>query len=101
MPRNKINRPTADDPRNGTRQEWYDLGYSDAEEDCLTSEGDAYDTGYDNGREDGLKELSKQSSTTGTNLQDVKFYRLEERITRIETYLRAKSEVSNWNEITE
>ena len=58
--RHKINRPPTrtDQPSPSPRQEWYDLGYSDAQEDFGVfddEDSDAYDTGYDNGLEDGRK----------------------------------------------
>jgi hypothetical protein len=88
----KINRPDRNDNPHTTQQEWYDLGYSDAQEDELDKDSDAYDTGYDDGLADGRKELSKRSSTTGTNLQDVKLYRLEERVTKVERQLRKQND---------
>ena len=63
--RTKINRPVAE-TRNvhHNRQEWYDLGYSDAQEDFINNkDSDAYDTGYDNGLTDGRKEPTQQQHT--------------------------------------
>lgn len=78
----KINRPVNRQGRDsgviGLTQEWYDLGYSDAEEDCLTSESDAYDTGYDNGRADGLEERSRLYSSS-----------VEDRLSKVEACLTA------------
>ena len=89
----KINRPVTRSGRDpgvvGLTQEWYDLGYSDALDDTLDSDSDAYDTGYAHGLAD------RRNSTEDAKEQLV--HRLEERITRIETCLRARSEVSNRN----
>tara|TARA_B100000767_G_C19348108_1_gene362672 strand:+ start:135 stop:512 length:378 start_codon:yes stop_codon:yes gene_type:complete len=56
--RTKINRPvvTIDNKRTeASHMHWYDLGYSDAQEDFLDKDSDAYGTAYDNGLEDGRK----------------------------------------------
>ena len=91
--RSKINRPVSklgrDPGVRGLTQEWYDIGYSDALEDGPDLDSEAYDTGYAHGLADRRKELSKQSSTEDAKEQLV--HRLEERVTRIETCLRARS----------
>ena len=102
--RTKINRPvvTIDNKRTeASHMHWYDIGYQDSVEDSLMTQSVAYDVGYENGLEDGRKEKKPKSThfhpTFPDDTKEQLVHRLEERITRIETCLRSRSEVSNRN----